>query len=169
MVMKKQILKTLPLLLVPVLSFSQITKERDVVGSAGNHSSTAAMELSWTVGEPVVNYSENPTLIVSEGFQQGDQGSVGLTGDAFAGEISVYPNPVSHELYYEIQSDQELKLIGGLYDEYGRMVIEINQFIVNDKYKGQLDLRPLSPGKMILRFSTESGEFQKTFNILKIE
>lgn len=167
--MKKKILGTLPLLLVPMLSFSQVTKDRDVVGSAGNHSSTTTMEISWTVGETAVTYSENPTLIVSEGFQQADKGSVGLTEETFSGDISVYPNPVSDELYYEIQADQELELFGGLYDEYGRLIVEIDQFLVNENYKGQLDLTDIAPGKLVLRFSTESGEFQRMFNILKLE
>ena len=167
--MKKKILNTLPLLLVPILSFSQVTKEREVIGSAGNHSSTATMEVSWTVGETAVNYSENPTLVVSEGFQQADQGAAGLEETTFSGEISVYPNPTSDALYFEIQTDQELELMGGLYDESGRIVLEISQFFVDDNYKGKLDLKHLAPGKLILQFSTESGEFQRTFNILKLE
>jgi len=167
--MKKLILSTFPMLLVPILSFSQVTKERDVVGSAGNHSSTASMEVSWTVGEVAINASENPNLIVSEGFQQADNEGVGLNEETFSGEISVYPNPVDDELFYEIQTDQSLELTGALFDAAGRKVLEIPRFTVEDQHKGQLDLRGLSPGKWVLKFYAPNEGTQQIFNVLKVE
>jgi hypothetical protein len=166
--MKKILLSFLPTLLIPVLGFSQVTKERDVIASGGEESVTPSLQIAWTVGETAINYSENTNLIVSEGFEQGEIGDVGFTENEFLGEFTVYPNPASDNLFFDIQADQEFVFSGEMYDETGRIVLEIPPFTVNGSYTDQIEMLNFPAGKWTLRFVTSDGKISKTFSVIKV-
>lgn len=166
--MKKLLIIPSFLLLIPMIGFGQVTKERDVVGSAGEVSSAGGLEISWTVGESAVSYSENANLIVSDGFQQTDYLTIGLEELGLLDGITVYPNPMEDQLNFEVASDQVKDLSGMLIDANGKVVMEIDQFNAIDGYKGQLDVSQLPPGKWTLVFRSTSDSKQKTFNIVKV-
>ncbi len=166
--MKKLLIIPSFLLLIPMIGFGQVTKERDVVGSAGEVSSTGGMEISWTVGEAAINYSENANLIVSDGFQQTDYLTTGLEESGSIEGINVYPNPMEDQLNFEVASNQVQDLSGVLIDANGKVVMQIDQFYAADGYKGQLDVSQLPPGKWTLIFRSTSDLKQKTFSIVKV-
>ena len=166
--MKKLINILLLTLLLPLVTFCQVEKERDVVASAGDYSTTASMEVSWTVGEPAVISTETASLIVSEGFQQADVNLIGIE-DAYEPELfMVYPNPVSDVLNFEIESKETMELRGEVYDMMGRCVNTVPLFRVNAAYSGQIDFSQLPAGKWFLQFSSPSGKFVKTCTVTKI-
>lgn len=166
--MKKILLYVLPTLLIPVLSFSQVTKERDVIASGGEESVTPNLQVAWTVGEVAINYSENPNLIVSEGFEQAEISDVGIIEDEFNGVITVYPNPVSDQLFYDIQSEEEVELTGALIGESGRVVMEIPSFKVSGEHTGHIEMSDLPSGKWILRFYSTEDSLTHSFSIIKV-
>lgn len=159
---------SLAALLLPILAFTQVTKERDVVASAGEYSTSPAVELSWTVGDLAVATLQGGSLIVTQGFQQADENMVGIAEPTFPGDIKVYPNPVADQLYFEISSDTPMDLRGDLYDLTGRRVMDIPSFRVNTAYNGQIDLSHLPAGKWLLRFTDETKGFSETFSVTKV-
>ncbi len=166
---KNILLSVLTIMLVPVFGFTQITKDRDVIASGGETVVTGSMQVSWTVGEVATNYFDNPNLMVSEGFQQSNLGGVGLVDDLFEGSISVYPNPVGDQLFYDIRTDNELELTVSLYDASGRLVKETAQFSVDDAYSGQIEMTGLAPGNWVLKIYSKDKELTRIFKVVKVK
>jgi hypothetical protein len=167
--MKSRLKFLIPALLLPNLLFSQVTKERDVVGSAGDYSTTPTLELSWTVGEVAVTTQQTANLVVTEGFQQANFGATEIAEDVFPAEIIVYPNPVSDVLNFEVNSKEGLRLTGELYDLSGKKVADIPVFQVDSEYRGTFDCSDLAAGKWLLRFSDSSFKVAKTFTFIKLK
>lgn len=167
----KMILRALllPLLLLPLLSGAQVTKERDVAAAAGDYSTTASLQVSWTVGEPATDFRQSASLIVTEGFQQADTDPTGVEKPQFPGEISVYPNPVVDILHFEVHGDGHLRLRGELYDLSGRRVKVIPDFTAYSGYRGQVDVSNLPTGKWLLRFIDTENHSTKAFTITRLQ
>lgn len=167
--MKKLFQILIPALLLPALAFSQ-TKDRDVTASAGDFSTAPSIQLSWTVGEVAVNSGQSGNLIVTEGFQQADEDPTDAPAPSeFAGEITVFPNPVEDVLNFEIRSRDPLKLRAEVYDLQGQRVLEIPGFRVLSEHRGQVDFTKLPAGKWFLRFSTSGHVPVKTFVVTKLD
>lgn len=169
----KDTIKLFGLLLLAVLPSAlnaQVTLERDVIGASGINSSGGGLLVSWTVGEPAVTFTINGGLILSEGFQQYDFNTPsGINEVNNTGEISIYPNPTSDLVYYDIQTAEELELTGTVYDATGREVLRIPTFAVIDSYHGQLSLENLPAGIWTLVFNSASGTYSQTFRIVKLD
>lgn len=155
-------------LLLPFFAFSQVTRERDITGSAGDYSTTPTLELAWTVGEVAVMTKQSGNLIINEGFQQSDQNPTGMTEGLFSGEIVVYPTPMTDLLNFRVRSDKNLELKGELYDLTGKRVMEIPAFQVYSEYTGQIDCSRLPSGKWLLRFSDSSQGVLEIFSVTKL-
>jgi hypothetical protein len=166
--MKKLSQLTILALLLPFLTFSQVTVERDVLASAGEYSATASLSLSWTVGELAVTSMQVGNLVISQGFQQADKDLTGIHEISFPGEINVFPNPTTDILYFEIQSESPLQLRAELFDLLGKRVILIPEFRVNQAYEGQLDCSTLPAGKWLLRFYDPASGAVKSFTVIKL-
>lgn len=154
-------------MLIPFLGMSQNTLDRQVIGNAGEYTSTANMNASWTVGEAVVAYATTSNLQVSQGFQQMDAMPVGIAENAFEGEIKVFPNPLVDELNFEIKSMKNLNVQVELFDVTGKLVRALPQLHVVNAYQGKIDFSNLPAGNWLLRFKTEN-EALKTFRVTKL-
>ncbi|MDB3906533.1 T9SS type A sorting domain-containing protein [Crocinitomicaceae bacterium] len=166
--MKKLLVIPSILFLIPMIGFGQVTKEREVVGNAGEVILSGGLEVSWTVGEVAVDYSESANLIVSDGFQQTDYLTTEIGELKTIEGITVYPNPVEDQLNFEIASHQVNDLRGEIIDANGKVVIEIEPFKAIDGYHSQLDVSQLPPGQWVLVFRSTSEAKQRTFSIVKI-
>ncbi len=165
--MKFKIHILLMTLLLPGFAFGQVTKERDVVANGGDYSSAPALALSWTVGEVAVATQQSSSLIVTEGFQQADADLVGINASAFPGAITIYPNPVQDQLFFEVMTSSPTQMSGEIYDLNGKLVRRISNFKVNRFHQGEIDFSQLPAGKWLLRF-TSANQSQKTFTVLKV-
>ena len=156
--------------MLPVFISAQVTKERDVTGSAGDYSTTPTIHLSWTIGEVAVETkSVSGSLMVTEGFQQADDFDItGISEIEFNGEISVFPNPVGDVLHFTVTSEEDLEMFGMLYDAAGKKVKEVPAYTVYSTYEGRLDCHNISSGIWFLTFATKEGTV-KTFTITKVE
>jgi len=167
--MKKTIQLICAMLFAPGLLSAQVALDREVTGSAGTVESTPSISLSWTLGEVAVATEESTSLILVEGFQQGDITVTGISENSFLGEFIVYPNPVNETLNFQIHSQESMQLSGTVYDISGKQVAQIPAFGVDSEYLGQVDCTNLPAGKWILRFSNSNGgETVKTFSFIKV-
>ena len=166
--MNKILYILIPALLLPFLGIAQMSIEREVTANAGDYSTSPAMELSWTVGDLIVTTQQAGNLIVNQGFQQADNDMVGMPEPVFSGDITVFPNPVTDDLYFRISTDQSLRLRGELFDLMGKRVREIPPFEVNQLYEGRIDFRGLPAGKWMLRFTDDRNGLTETYTITKL-
>jgi len=168
MIMNNKIRILVLALLLPLFSFSQITKEREVTATAGDYAITPSYQISWTVGDVAVNTIQTGNLIVTEGFQQNDINITAISEIEFSGEISLFPNPVNDMLNFEVRSEEDMDLIGELFDATGKKVLEIPRFSVYSAYQGQLDFSNLPAGNWFLKFHSKVDDSEKTFKIVKL-
>jgi hypothetical protein len=157
------------LLALPVLGQAQISLDRDVIANAGNEVSTSTLQMSWTVGEMAVATATNTNLIITEGFQQADEQPVAIDESRdFNTEITVYPNPVSDLLYFEVSTDDRVEMEATLYDISGRKITSIPAFRVLGQHRGQLDMSQLPAGEWLLRFTDKQQQQVRSFMVTKI-
>ncbi len=150
--------------------FAQST--RDWVSSAGNTDSTAALSISWSLGDIATSatYTEECTIVIAEGFQQavlpGDYACpfsyVEVKGPAASSHIKIYPNPVTSQL--SIQSDQTwtVPVLATVRDASGRTLLSASL----NKNPAVLDLQSMPAAWYYLTLSDESG-WQCTLKVIK--
>ena len=157
------------ILVLPGFLSAQLTLDREVLAAGGDFSNNASLQVSWTLGEPAIAYSQTSGLLVTEGFQQSDLISTAVDEIPFAGSFNVYPNHVEHSLYFEISTDNEVTLRAELFDLNGRKIMEIQDFSVQSEYRGMIDFSQLAAGKTFLRFLDDKGDAVKVFTIVKVK
>lgn len=115
------------MLLVTASAYSQV-KQSHVIAAAGGFAEdkTAAISVSFTVGEPVVGTFSTNDFIVVNGFQQSyTLLPVGIN-DAEAAELSgvtIYPNPVKTEFFVELAESATESVVVKCFDMSGRLVV----------------------------------------------
>ncbi|MFA6524238.1 MAG: T9SS type A sorting domain-containing protein [Candidatus Paceibacterota bacterium] len=97
------------------ISFAQISVERQVISSTGNLTNVGAIKAFSNVGETVIQTFSQTTLVITQGFEQGNKISatgINLDNISSKNEISIYPNPVGNIINLEFQSDkkEEIKI-----------------------------------------------------------
>lgn len=101
--MKKINLAIASILLINSVNAQDI--DRQVVANSGGFTTTSTVQLSYTLGETVIEYSSTPEAILSQGFQQENAETVSLhdlEGTEF--QLIAYPNPFINSI--EIKSEQ---------------------------------------------------------------
>ncbi|MEI6088976.1 MAG: T9SS type A sorting domain-containing protein [bacterium] len=91
---------------LPFIANAQVTIERSIINTGGGSYSATDFELSYSIGEPIVETAIIPTVILTQGFQQPNEtggDDVILTEPGFT--VKVYPNPMTHKLSIE-ESDE---------------------------------------------------------------
>lgn len=96
----------------------------EVIATAGGSGAQGNYDVSWTLGEPVIQTIRNQNFIVTQGFHQPDLFSSVATWDpALAAlHISVFPNPASEKFNLKLDGydGQALELF--VFDTYGKQL-----------------------------------------------
>lgn len=155
--MKYLIIIPLLLLYLPVASAQQ------VVASNGNSNSTTTVEVSWTIGESVIDTYVIDENILTQGFHQTRLTVTAISEILFPGlEINVFPNPTQ-----DILTIQFNELIEGssfrLYDLSGKLLE--NKLISSTAT--EISMKRYPSGQYILKLMDESMQTIQTFQIVK--
>ena len=75
------------------LTFAQ-TNTLQVVGTAGNTATSGNTQLTWTIGEPIVNTATSTNNVLTQGFNQGLL-IITAIDDLKNTAVSIQPNPTS--------------------------------------------------------------------------
>ena len=158
------------ILLAPLSSFAQ-SVERQVIASTGTATiSATGMQVSQTVGQPMVKSYPNASIIVSEGFQQGNSNSVGAVDfNPETVSIKVFPNPVTDQLSLEIETSDPLQLQLSFLDVLGKEIQLPNpQLRVIGATTETIDCSQLAAGTYFLRLQDVKSSAVKSIRIEKI-
>ena len=129
---------TLLFLLLPIFGFGQII-DRDVIGTAGETFEEGSILLDWTLGEVTTESLNVGSILLTQGFHQGNLEVNALPGQETVFELKVYPNPVTDILIIEAPiQDLDYRLV----DANGRVISNGN--ITSDPY--ELDFTNQPPG-----------------------
>ena len=157
-------LTILSLAVLPFFGMAQsITPE--VIASAGEHYDNGTVQLSWTLGEVVIDTYDNGTNILTQGFHQTQLTVTSIEEDLADIRINLYPNPTSEFLNIDLgNNEKDINL--QLYDMTGRLVHKdvINAY--DTKYV--LPMQTVATGKYLIQMQSEDGKMNTTHQIIKV-
>lgn len=144
-------MKTIILFLgVLVASLAQAqTNENQVISSSGGEGQSQGTQISWTIGESVVE-TKGSGPILSQGFHQPNYQLLNLTELASeALTLEVFPNPFQNHINLNLSSSQAYSIEVLVYDVKGNVVI--SKSILSGKNTPiQMDLSQLSESTYFL-------------------
>lgn len=159
--MKKLIIFFLVVLLPLLFSKSWA---QEVISSAGANHSSANLQVSWTIGEPVVETFSTGGLILTQGFHQSKLVVTAIDPIPLAGfDIEVYPNPTSGDVNIKLNKGSISKLRFSLYTSQGEQILGQEFSSQTERINMQL----LAPGFYILKIAPDKDIPVQTFKIVK--
>jgi hypothetical protein len=137
---------------------------QQVISSAGAHAVGTNVQLSWTVGEPIIETFTGTSSILTQGFQQGKLTVTAIEPDIYPGiSLSVYPNPVALELTLVISGNEMANPEYYLYNPEGKLLV--NKIIDNQPEK--INMQNYPAGTYLLKVFSKEKKSLKTFKVLK--
>ena len=159
--MKKIFLRLFPVFLFA--SVFNVLTAQEVLSTAGDHNVGNSVQVSWTVGEPVIETGLNGQYYLTQGMHQGDMVVTAISEISALGfEIKAYPNPVTNQLKLNVNTSNLEGLNYALYNETG-------QLLVKGRIESELTTIPMekySPSSFLLRVRSDENEL-KLFKIIK--
>ena len=154
---------------LPVLLFAQ-SAERQVIGSSGGFTSTATVQASSTVGEAVITTGTSATVILTQGFQQADEGTVGIVDIKTGLSINAYPNPSKGLVMLQINAPNNMDLNVQVFDVSGKLTsIPVQKLQVNGSSTQELNFSALAAGNYYIGLSNNEGTLHQTIKIQKVD
>lgn len=160
--LKLQIMKTITLFII-VLLLGSVVCAQEVISSSGATQTTSEIEISWTLGELVIETNSAGSNTLTQGFHQSKLTVTSVPEvHILEIELEVFPNP-SHD-FLIIQFEE---LVDGaaysLFDITGKLIER--ELITSTRTVIQLE--KYSSGQYILKLTKNFKEPLKTFQILK--
>lgn len=151
-------------ILTSLLAISNLTNaqtNQELVATSGDHFTNGNIQLSWSIGEVVIETVSNSTNTLTQGFHQTNLSIVGIENFTLNLEMDVYPNPTQDILTIKIQNYLNTKY--ELYDLNGKLLSQnqINGELTN------VNMKNLSTGNYLLKISEILTKETKTFKIIK--
>lgn len=145
---------------ISLISFAQ-TIENDVFSSCGSTYESENVNLSFTIGETMVETYEQENLILNQGFHQASYTITDISIEDNAElEISLYPNPAIDFVNINCkEQDFEFRLIN----------IE-GKIILNGIISEHITIVPLSnisEGQFLIEVYSTKNSYRKTFKLVK--
>ncbi len=155
---------TISILLYSCL-FSQ-TIQPEVLSSSGDFYSNSSAQLSFTFGEMIVETVSSSSNIITQGFQQPEQESVGIEETKNQLHVVLYPNP-SKELLNIDLSEKEFEINLTIYDATGKVIKQ--QYIPSWQQKVTLNINSFSSGYYIMTLVSSDNQYQSSYKLQKID
>ena len=155
-----------PLTLIGILISSVITAQsldRQVIASAGQTDANGTLQLTYTIGEPIIG-PVSATVTIDQGFlaAASSNTALGIEDEILNSAIRVYPNPVSENLAIDLNSITGTTTIT-IYDSTGKLQLKEKL----SQNKNSLNLSRLANGLYLVRLSFSDYKPQKAFKIIK--
>ncbi len=155
------------LLLACLLSLTRIASSQtlspEVIGSSGGHYSSGNSQLSWTVGEAVINTHSSGNFQLTQGFHQpyiNISAFDNLTSGAI--NVSVFPNPTDDLIALQISSSGNYSI--QIFDILGR---NLENKKVENSTLIEFDISEYAAGNYLMRISSEDNALIQTLKIQK--
>jgi hypothetical protein len=144
--------------------FSMSCFAQQVISSAGTTATSTSAQLSWTVGEPVIETFTGTGVILTQGFHQSRYTITAINlledPDLF---LSVYPNPVADFLVLEVKASEIKSMSYFLFGMDGRKLDEGKV----EKHSESINMAGYSSGTYLLKVFGKNMNQLQTFKIIK--
>ena len=157
-------LTILSLAVLPYLGMAQ-SIEPQVIASAGEHFDNGTTQLSWTLGEVVIDTYDNGTNILTQGFHQTELTVTSVEETLANIQLNMYPNPTSELLNIELgnnESDINLQL----FDMSGKLVHQAKIEAYQTKFV--LPMNEVATGNYLVQMQSVDGKMNTTHKVMKV-
>ncbi len=146
------------------LGLSGQTTAPTVISSAGDSFKSANAELSWTLGESIIETLTANNAVLTQGFHQTNLMITSVGELEQKTLVKVFPNPVGNIVNIEVKEGTELTHLQ-LVDLQGRSLI--SRSLPQTAGVEQLDLSLLPAGSYYLRLLNATAKTIQTLKIVK--
>lgn len=147
-----------------LLLLSGKNQAQEVISSAGANYNSENLQLSWTIGEPMVETFLTGGIILTQGFHQSKLVITAIDPIPLAGfELELYPNPTLGEINIKVNNNNISKLRLFLYSSKGEQILR-------QEFAGQterINMQLLAPGYYMLKITSDTDIPVQTFKIVK--
>jgi hypothetical protein len=147
------------ILIVFALIFSKNLYSQEILSTSGDEFTTSSMQLSWTLGETMIETYSQSSIVLTQGFHQGILNVSVIEESNLNGmSISAFPNPASDWLNIKVDLNNSTNLTAYLYSAEGKLVKVIslndglNLISLADYSKSTYYLNVLSENKVVKSF-----------------
>lgn len=152
---------TLPTLFL--LLFALAAKSQEIISSSGIIFSNDNRQISWTLGEPVIETTSGGNTRLTQGFHQTNLVITAINEVPEIGvNVSAYPNPTSNYINVEVKNRQGKKLDCILYNVDGKELF-VHQL---ESDISRIPMQHYIPATYFLKISA-NNTLVKTFKIVK--
>lgn len=136
-----------------------------VNSTCGEYYTGTNAQLSWTIGEPIIETVSSTSSSITQGFQQPDYDIVGIieNPDTSYG-VTVFPNPTSNSLQIQIQNQKKAEFKIRLTDLNGKKLLDQE---IGNATRYIIDLTKYAVSIYFLSVTTKDGTAVQTFKIQK--
>lgn len=135
-----------------------------VVASAGEHFSSGTSQLSWTLGETMIETVDDGSNIITQGFHQTLLTITPVSEREISQNINVFPNPTPGELTIKFQENNSQQFIQ-LYDMNGNLLME--ESIADQEQQTTLRLNQFANAVYLLNINGKDGKHTSSYRIQK--
>lgn len=163
-------MKKIPLTVFCLSAFAFIRAQslsNEVIGSSGNHFTSAGYALSWTLGEPVTETFTGPNYILTQGFHQPEINLSGIPDQPYEGELSAYPVPTEGIVNINFHNLPRGEYRLALYDLQGRELSNSIIMIGTDQYLHTMDISHLAGATYLVSVQSPAAGVNKTFRVIR--
>lgn len=148
--------------LLMVTSFT-FANAQEVISASGQTNKAGNIELSWTLGETVIETHTVGEYILTQGFHQTKLIVTAIDNVSVPNlTVKVYPNPTTDFLVVQISETANQPVLA-LFDASGKL---LRQSFV-DRSETRIDMRNYSAGSYFLKLNKQNGQPIQQFKIVK--
>ncbi len=157
-------MKTIYKIILSLIAMCSITLlqaqslERSVIASAGASQSASGVKLNSTVGEAITQTKTSGSVILNQGFQQGDILPVGIEENQIKIDYSFYPNPTSDFINIELTSEKSGEANLQILSLDGKVIqTETFQLVQSQTVYKRFDLSNQTNGMYLISIQSKDG------------
>lgn len=137
---------------------------QEIIAPAGGSVSKGGIQISYTIGETVIQTIEKNEVMLTQGFHQSNLSIIAVKEFNFlAIDVKVYPNPTSDYITIEqITNSGVVDLSAHLFDMHGRLIKSVSANQINT----QINMKAFKSATYLLKVIDSNNDF-KTFRIVK--
>lgn len=156
------------ILILLTLSFYQTKAQSitpEIVASSGEHFETAGVQLSWTLGEPVVETLGSSIAILTQGFHQSDGFISNIQEESNALlTIMSFPNPTNGMITFTASEPTLGNIYLSVYDMQGKLISQDQIVVTGTSF--QKDLTEYNSGIYLIVIKDQTHN-SKSFQLIK--
>lgn len=139
--------------------------EPKVIATSGKHASAGNIQVSYTVGEPVIKTALSGSAILTQGFHQTyKNGTIGIQKVKSGWGITIYPNPTFDFVHFKTNDEVNISRLQ-FFNVEGSLIKEVPHFPFSASH---IDLSSFEAGIYLLRVSDDFGYEIGVYRIEKI-